>query len=147
MSNHKKNDYGIYMHGIPLDGETLETIPFNMVEDLETILCYDYEDGKPWHDLTCVMELIFNNLHYELFGDSRRIRYVYDHPFYLIRDFSELTKNGNCGMVAIRMDLTAGWYQYENKDRDIRFEDYEVFNCTIKHKPRFHPKNPDMPYD
>ena len=135
------------MHGMPLDGETLETIPFNMVEDLETVLCYDYEDGKPWHDLTCVMELIFNNLHYELVGDSRRIRYVYDHPFYLIRDFSELTKNGNCGMVAIRMDLTAGWYQHENKDRDIRFEDFEVFNCTIKHKQRFHPKNPDMPYD
>jgi hypothetical protein len=135
------------MHGMPLDGESLETIPFNMVEDLETILCYDYEDGKPWHDLTCVMELIFNNLHYELVGDSRRIRYVYDHPFYLIRDFSELTKNGNCGMVAIRMDLTAGWYQHENKDRDIRFEDFEVFNCTIKHKQRFHPKNPDMPYD
>ncbi len=57
MSNHKKTDYGIYMYCMPLDGETLETIPFNMVED------------------------------------------------------------------------------------------FEVFNCTIKHKPRFHPKNPDMPYD
>lgn len=70
-------NYGLEMYGSSLDGEKLKIILFNMIEDLQTLLCYDYEDGKPWHDLTCVMELIFNNPHDELNNrDSRRIRFL-----------------------------------------------------------------------
>lgn len=46
-----RNDYGAEMRGQPLDGESLKVIPFDMLRDLQSILCYDYEDGKPWHDL------------------------------------------------------------------------------------------------
>lgn len=149
MNNNTKTNYGLEMCGTPLDGENLEIIPFNMIEDLQTILCYDYEDGKPWHDLTCVMELIFHNYHDELVNDTKRIRYLYDGPFYLFMDFSEITKEpDNCNhMVAIRIDLTAGWFQHENKDKGMHFDDFEVFHCDIKHKPHFHPKNPEMPDD
>ncbi len=145
-----KNDYGCRINGSPLDGETLEIIPFNMLEDLQTIICYDYEDGKPWHDLTCVMELIFNNPQDELVNrDSRRIRYLYEHPYGLLKDFSEITDipGFSSNMISIRMDLTAGWFQRDNRDRDIQFDDYDTFNCTIKHKKHFHPDNPEMPDD
>lgn len=150
MNNNTKTNYGLEMFASPLDGEKLEIIPFNMIEDLQTILCYDYEDGKPWHDLTCVMELIFNNPHDELENrDSRRIRFLYEHPYSLLRDFSELTDRSgfSSNMISIRMDLTAGWFQHDNKDRDIIFDDYETFNCSIKHKQHFYPKNPEMPDD
>ena len=50
-----RNNFGIKMTGIPLDDETQDIITFNMQESLQSIICYDYEDGKPWHDLTCVM--------------------------------------------------------------------------------------------
>ena len=147
-----KNSYGIEIHGTPLDGQTLDVITFGMLNKLQTILCYDYEDGKPWHDLTCVMELIFRDQEY---GDDddvmdvyvKIIRFLYDHPFWLLRDFAELNNDVNDSMIAIRMDLTAGWYQHDKKDRGIRFEDFDTFACSIKHKKRFHPKNPDMPYD
>ena len=45
------SSYGAEMRGQPLDGESLKVIPFDMLRDLQSILCYDYEDGKPWHDL------------------------------------------------------------------------------------------------
>lgn len=81
MRPETKNDYGAEMCGRPLDGEKLKVIPFNMLDDLQTILCYDYEDGKPWHDMTCVMELIFNNFHDEINNSKvKKIRYLYDHP-------------------------------------------------------------------
>ena len=150
MNKNRKTDYSLKINGTPLDGETLEVIPFNMLQDLQTILCYDYEDGKSCHNLTCVMELIFHNPHDELkTRDCKRIRFLYEHPYGLLRVFSKLTYNAgfSSNMVAIRMDLTAGCYQHENKDRNIMFGDYESFNCTIKHKKHFHPNNPEMPDD
>lgn len=149
-----RNSYGIEIHGSPLDGQTMNVISFGLLENLQTILCYDYEDGKKWHDLTCVMELIFRNQEYmenepEIEDYTKRVRFLYDHPVRLLYDFAKLTEKPLDSMIAVRMDLTAGWFQHDNKDSGIgiRFEDFEIFSCTIKHKKRFHPKNPDMPYD
>ncbi len=149
-----KTEYGIKMSGIPLDGESLQIIPFSMIKELQTIICYDYEDGKPWHDLTCVMELVFNNDDFDdvtgkdIENNGQSIRYLYTHPWDLLRDFSKLTEEYNCdSMIAVKMDLTAGWFQHSNKDKKIHFEDFEEFKCTIKHKKHFHPKNPEMPDD
>ena len=105
MNNNTKTNYGLEMFGSPFDGENLEIIPFNMLEDLQTILCYDYEDGKPWHDLTCVMELIFHNYHDELVNDTKRIRYLYYGPFYLFKDFSEITKE----LIIVIIWLQSEW--------------------------------------
>ncbi len=148
-----RNDYGIKLSGIPLDDETKDMITFDMQENLQTILCYDYEDGKPWHDMTCVMELIFSEPHLDsknktTFEQVYKIRYLYEHPWNLLKDFSALMAEYHCDrMVAVRMDLTAGWFQHDNKDKNICFDDFETFNCTIKHKKHFHPKNPEMPDD
>ena len=93
-----KTEYGIKMSGIPLDGETLQIIPFSMIKELQTIICYDYEDGKPWHDLTCVMELVFNNDDFDdvtgkdIENNGQSIRYLYTHPWDLLRDFSKLNE-------------------------------------------------------
>jgi len=148
-------EYGIDMSGIALDGETMQVIPYDMVKDLQTILCYDYEDGEPNHDMTCVMELIFNNgfdsevQDYDVENKSKKIRYLYDHPWNLLRDFSKLTEHvfNFDRIIAVRMDLTAGWFQHRNKDLGICKEDFDEFHCTIKHKKHFHPENPDMPLD
>jgi hypothetical protein len=150
MNKNTKTNYGLKINGTPLDGETLDVIPYNMLQDLQTILCYDYEDGKPYHDLTCVMELIFHNPHDELkTRDCKRIRFLYEHPYGLLRNFSELTDNPDFSnnMISIRIDLTAGWFQHDHKDRNIMFDDYDTFSCTINHKKHFHPNNPEMPDD
>ena len=146
----KKNEYGIEMCGRPLDGETLKVIPFNMLDDLQTILCYDYEDGKPWHDVTCVMEIIFHNKHHEIMRqDEQRIRFLYFHPTDLLEDIGKLnTFEANISsLTAIRMDLTGSYCQHDYKDDDIAFDDFETFNCNIQHKKHFHPENPEMPDD
>ncbi len=143
-----RNEYGIEMCGRPLDGEKLKVIPFNMLDDLQTILCYDYEDGKPWHDMTCVMELIFNNFHDEINNSKvKRIRYLYEHPFGLCGEFAEIMSEAHGCMIAIRMDLTAGFMEHDNKDKGICFEDFDEFQCSIRHKKKFHIHNPDMPVD
>ena len=76
-----RNTYGIKMTGIPLDDDTQDIITFNMQESLQSIICYDYEDGKPWHDLTCVMELIFSEQHWDTenkttYEQTYKIRYL-----------------------------------------------------------------------
>ena len=148
-----RNEYGVKISGIPLDGENQDTITYSMLENLQSIICYDYEDGKPWHDMTCVMELIFceqlwDSKNHTMYDQNYKIRYLYEHPWNLLKDFSSLMAEYHCDrMIAVRMDLTAGWFQHDNKDKGICFDDFETFNCTIKHKKHFHPKNPEMPDD
>ena len=145
-----ETEYGIKMTGSPLDGEELEVLPYEMTRDIKTILCYDYEDGKPWHDVTCVMEIIFHNKHHEIKRqDEQRIRFLYFHPMYLLEDVAKLNSfEANISLLtAIRMDLTGGYCQHDYKDEDINLDDFEIFNCTIEHKKHFHPENPEMPDD
>ena len=151
-----RNEYGVKISGIPLDGETQNVITYSMLEKLQSVICYDYEDGKPWHDLTCVMELIFNDPIYDddnpFDGETdcyTKLRFLYMHPWSLFGDFSSLIDEFNkCDrLITVRMDITAGWYQHENKNKGICVEDFETFNCKIKHKKHFHPKNPEMPDD
>ena len=76
-----RNEYGVKISGIPLDGENQDTITYSMLENLQSIICYDYEDGKPWHDLTCVMELIFSEQHWDTenkttYEQAYKIRYL-----------------------------------------------------------------------
>ena len=81
MTNEHITEYGIKMSGSPLDGEELEVLPYKMTREIKTIICYDYEDGKPWHDVSCVMEIIFHNKHHEIKRqDEQRIRFLYFHP-------------------------------------------------------------------
>lgn len=151
-----RNEYGVKISGIPLDDETQYVITYSMLENLQSIICYDYEDGNPWHDLTCVMELIFNEPIYDIdkpFDEVKdsfsKIRFLYMHPWDLFEDFSKLVAEFNkCDrLITVRMDITAGWYQHDNKDKGICFDDFDTFDCTIKHKKHFHPKNPEMPDD
>ncbi len=151
-----RNECGVKISGIPLDDESQDVITYSMLEKLQTILCYDYEDGKPWHDLTCVMELIFNEPFYDdekpfehPLDNFSKIRFLYMHPWNLFNDFSKLVAEFNkCDrLITVKMDLAIGWYQHDNKDKGICFDDFEAFNCTIKHKKHFHPKNPEMPDD
>lgn len=151
-----RNEYGVKISGIPLDGESQDVITYSMLQNLQSIICYDYEDGKPWHDLTSVMELIFNEPYFEVdnpFDEEKdcysKLRFLYMHPWDLFVDFSKLAEDFNkCDrLITVRMDITAGWCQHDNKNKGICFEDFETFNCTIKHKKHFHPKNPEMPDD
>ena len=148
--NEHTTEYGIKMSGLPLDGENLEVLPYDMSRDIKTILCYDYEDGKPWHDVTCVMEIIFHNKHHEIMRqDEQRIRFLYFHPKDLLEDIAKLNsfKSDTSSLTAIRMDLTGGYCQHDYKDDAINFGDFEIFNCMIKHKRHFNPNNPEMPDD
>ncbi|EID85035.1 hypothetical protein MSI_14180 [Treponema sp. JC4] len=151
-----RNEYGVKISGIPLDDESQNVITYSMFENLQTILCYDYEDGKPWHDLTCVMELIFNDPFYDNekpfehpIDNFSKIRYLYMHPWNLFNDFSKLVAEFNkCDrLITVKMDLTTGWFKHDDTYKGICFDDFEIFNCTIKHKKHFHPKNPEMPDD
>lgn len=56
------------------------------LHDFRTLLAYDYEDGKIWHDQTCVLEIIFNNYQYNV--ESDRIRIMYDFSYKFLMSFS-----------------------------------------------------------
>ena len=62
----------IYLTGFPLDNCEARTLTLDNICDIQTILVYDYEDGKPWHDYTCVMEIIFFGYHDNI-GNDRKI--------------------------------------------------------------------------
>ena len=51
----------IVLKGFVLDNCESQVLTFDNINDIKTILAYDYEDGKYWHDQTCVMEIIFHN--------------------------------------------------------------------------------------
>ena len=100
-----------------MDGETQDVITYSMLEHLQSIICYDYEDCKPWHDLTCVMELIFNDTIFDVDktfdGETdcyTKLRFLYMHPWHLFGDFSNLVDEFNkCErLITVRMDITAG---------------------------------------
>ena len=47
----------VLIRGQALDGCDATFLTEDELRDIDTILAYDYEDGKPWHDCTCVLEL------------------------------------------------------------------------------------------
>ena len=149
----------VLIRGQALDGCSATFLTEDEMRDINTILAYDYEDGKPWHDNTCVLELIFYNYHDNIEGNKIRILYKYksllllqltqflfDSTITSDTDFGDFRASG---FIKIKMDL--GSYDYgehdDEADSSINLEDFEVMNCCIKHKKHFHKLNPEMPDD
>ena len=65
----------VLIQGHPLDGYDATFLTEDELRDISTILAYNYEDGKPWHDCTCVMEIIFYDYHENIGGKKIRILY------------------------------------------------------------------------
>ena len=139
----------IVLKGFVLDNCEAQVLTFDNINDIKTILAYDYEDGKYWHDQTCVMEIIFHNYQENIEND--RIRICYSYPSDLLAQFSEIMLDSDFFLpscpVSIKMDLRCGLGQYNYDDAGIKTEDFEDFNCKIKHKKRFYQTNPEMPDD
>ena len=51
------------------------------------------------------------------------------------------------GFIKVKIDLET--YSFDDSDENsvINMEDFDVFNCRIKHKKHFHILNPEMPDD
>lgn len=101
---------------------------------------------------------MFAGVHGDCKGSVREVRgmnlskrrYLYTHPCQLFSDFHDLAETFTyyCfSLTAVRMDLTANYFRHDYKDEGIFFDEFETFNCTIKHKKRYFPQNPDMPDD
>lgn len=144
--------------GFPLDGCEAKFLSFDNISDIKTVLAYDYEDGKPWHDNTCVLEIIFHNYQENLCDD--KIRILFDFPSKLLLQFSQImldlpiteTDDNNwlCPSypISIKMDLTCSYYsEPTNEELGIKTEDFDEFSCSIKHKKHFYKTNPEMPDD
>lgn len=144
----------IYLTGFPLDNCEARTLTFDNVCDIKTILAYDYEDGKHFHDRTCVMEIIFYNFQENIQND--RIRICYDYPATLLAQFSEIMLGNDLSRYAyfqpswpltVKMDINFSYGGDDYVEAGIKTEDFDEFNCKIRHKKRFYETNPEMPDD
>ena len=148
----------ILIQGQSLDGCNATFLTEDEMRDINTILAYDYEDGKPWHDNTCVLEIIFYNYHDNI--EDNKIRILYEHKSSLLLQMAQFLFDSTISsdtafgdfrassFIKIKMDL--GSYDFgepDEMDTVINMEDFEVLNCSIKHKKHFHKLNPDMPDD
>lgn len=147
----------VLIRGQALDGCDATFLTEDELRDIDTILAYDYEDGKPWHDCTCVLEIIFYNYHDNI--ENNKIRILYDHKASLLLQLaqflfdSSITANTTfgdfraSGFIKVKIDLET--YSFDDSDENsvINMEDFDVFNCRIKHKKHFHILNPEMPDD
>lgn len=156
----KKHFYSfedIIIKGWTLDNCDTKALTFDNVCDIKTILAYAYEDGKHWHDSTCVMEIIFHNFQENIQDD--RIRICYEYPSDLLAQFSQIMFGDlsesylyhpffqpGCP-VMVKMDLPCSFGAGDYAECGIKTEDFDEFNCTINHKKRFYSTNPDMPFD
>lgn len=145
ISERDEMDYGISFGGEVLDGCPAEFLTFENLNDISTILGYRYDDGKWWHDQTCVLEIIFYSYQENIEGN--RIRILYNFPSDLIQKLFQLTRNGTCCMRSIKLDLGGYCVPPENDDENVSKEDFDIFNCRIQHKKHFYIKNPEMPDD
>lgn len=139
------------------DAPNLHWLTDENIMDIKAVLAYDYEDSKPWHDMTCVMEIHFHNFQ-ENIGDNK-LRILYDFPSNLLTQLSQfilssdITENTtiNCfspaSIFAVKIDLRCSYLNHEETEECIDKSDFEEFNCNIVHKKRFNPHNPDMPWD
>lgn len=148
----------VLIQGQSLDGCNATFLTEDEMRDINTILAYDYEDGKPWHDNTCVLEIIFYNYHDNI--EDNKIRILYEHKSSLLLQMAQFLFDSTISsdtafgdfrassFIKIKMDL--GSYDFgepDEMDTVINMEDFEVLNCSIKHKKHFHKLNPDMPDD
>lgn len=137
--------YGLSFGGIVLDGCPAEFLTFDNINDISTILAYRYEDGKWWHDQTCVMEIIFYNHHDNL--ENNRVRILYDDPSNLFNKLTQIASNGTSCMQSIKIDLGGYSVDPEQDDEYVNKENFVKFDCKIQHKKHVHPNNPEMPDD
>lgn len=145
----------VLIQGHPLDGYDAIFLTEDELRDISTILAYNYEDGKPWHDCTCVMEIIFYEYHENIGG--KKIRILYDHKSSLLLQLAQflfdsyITADTVFGdfrpssLIKVKIDLDC--YSFSELNEDINMNDFEVMNCCIKHKKHFHKLNPEMPDD
>ena len=148
----------VLIQGLSLDGCNATFLTEDEMRDINTILAYDYEDGKPWHDNTCVLEIIFYNYHDNIEGN--KIRILYENKSSLLLQLAQFLFDSTISsetafgdfrassFIKVKMDL--GSYDFgesDEMDTAINIEDFEVMNCSIKHKKHFHKQNPEMPDD
>jgi len=147
----------VLITGVPLDGCEAKFLSFDNINDIKTVLAYDYEDGKPWHDDTCVLEIIFHNYQENLCDD--RIRILFEFPSNLLTQFSQImlakpitedSKDNifNSYPISIKMDLSCSLsWNRTNEDLGIKDEDFDEPPRPIKHKKHFYKTNPEFPDD
>ena len=139
------------LYGYTLDGAPdIKALTLENIDDIKTILAYDYEDGKPCHDKTCVMEIHFHN--YQENIENNKLRILYNHPGILLSRLSAFMLDNSIYLspscpFGIKIDLTCSFTDQESIEEVLNKDDFEEYNCRIVHKKRFHPENPDMPWD
>lgn len=136
MENERKDiGYGVSFGGVVLDGCSAEYLTFDNINDISTILGYRYEDGKWWHDQTCVMEIIFYSYHENI--DVNRVRVLYNSPSDLIFMLNRLVKNGTCCMRSIKIDLSGYCVDPADDEESVNKADFENFNCKNSSQETF----------
>lgn len=146
----------IRLRGFALDNCDINALTLENVYDIKTILVYEYEDSKHWHDASCAMEIIFHNFQENI--QDNRIRICYDYPSDLLAQFTEImigdVSDSNyfstyfqpSNPISVKMDLPCTFWSSDD-EYGIKTEDFDEFNCKIKHKKRFYETNPIMPDD
>lgn len=137
--------YGIPFGGSVLDGCPAEYLTWDNINDICTILAYRYEDGKWWHDQTCVMEIIFYSYQDNIENDRVRILFLF--PTDLLYMLTKIMQNHTCFIRSVKIDLGGYCVNPEEDGEYINKQDFDRFDCSIQHKKHFHPGNPEMPDD
>lgn len=155
----KKDNFSfgnVKLRGSALDNCDVTALTLENIYDIKTILVYEYEDSKHCHDASCVMEIIFHSFQENIQDDRIRIWYYY--PSDLLVQFNEimfrdLTDPNSFSAyfnpsnpISVKMDLPCTFWSNDDES-GIKTEDFDEFNCKIKHKKRFYETNPIMPDD
>ena len=157
MSKKDNFSFGnVKLRGSALDNCDVTALTLENIYDIKTILVYEYEDSKHCHDASCVMEIIFHSFQENIQDD--RIRICYYYPSDLLAQFAQIMIGDVSDLhsfsayfqpsnpISVKMDLPCTFWS-DDDESGIKTEDFDEFNCKIKHKKRFYETNPIMPDD
>ena len=123
-----------------LDGVKAEFLTHDDIANIEHILVYTYEDGYYADYRTAVVELVFRK-YSENIG-ANHVRMLFYDPMSAMQTIVMMYEFECFYVGAIQIDLPQFIREPFVPDGPIK-DDFEEFHCRIKHKPHFHPTNPE----
>lgn len=123
-----------------LDGVETKFLTHDDISNIEHILAYTYEDGYHADYRTAVVELIFRKYSENVGADH--VRMLFYDPMDAMQTIVMMYEFEYFYVGSIQIDLPR--FAQEPFDPEGKIKDeFEEFHCNIKHKPHFHPTNPE----
>ena len=138
----EQNESLFFLNGADvLDGLDTEYLTHEIVSNIETALCYHYDDGEYADDDAVVLELIFRDSQESI---GNHIRLLCYEPMDAIKILGDLHRFEPFYVGNIAMDFHRWSKESYMPDGDIK-DEFKEFAVRIKHKEKWHPANPELP--